>query len=195
MTEEWRDIAGYEGKYMVSNTGKVKSLNYSNTGKEGILEAHANEKGYLRVMLCKDGKKKVYRVHRLVAQAFIPNPDNLPQVNHIDENKENNCMDNLEWVTCSENINHGTRNQRVVEKLKGRKLSEESVKKVAEKLSKPVFSVDKVTGEIKNFPSAIEASRQTGIDKGNITRCCQGKLKSAKGFYWHYVDDKEVANE
>ena len=170
MKEIWRDIKGYEGKYMVSNLGRVKSLNYSNTGKEGILNARDNGKGYLRVILWKDGKDKKYRINRLVAQAFIPNPDNLPEVNHKDEDKTNNRVDNLEWCSRQYNIEYSQ--------------------------GKAVIGINKVSGLIAEFPSASEASRQTGINSRNICACLKGRQKSTGGFYWHYASEsEEVANE
>ena len=180
--EEWRDIKGYEGKYMVSNLGRVKSLNYSNTGKEGILNARDNGKGYLRVILWKDGKDKKYRINRLVAQAFIPNPDNLPEVNHKDEDKTNNRVENLEWCDRSYNVNYGTRNKK-------------AGKKIAEKRSKPVFSVNKESGLIMWWQSASEAEKCTGIDHSSISKCCKGKKKSIGGYYWFYAESEEVCDE
>ena len=133
MEEIWKDIVGYEGLYQVSNCGRVKSLsrymNNKNGGKsllkERILKSAYTKKGYLRVGLCKYSKTKPFSVHRLVAQAFIPNPNNLPQVNHKDENKENNFVyinedgtadlekSNLEWCTNEYNSNYGTKNERL----------------------------------------------------------------------------------
>ena len=191
MKEEWRDIKGFEGKYMVSNTGEVKSLNYRRTGKEEILKGVDYGEGYLYVSLWKDGKVKQCRINRLVAQAFIPNPNNLPEVNHKNEDKTDNRVENLEWCSKSHNVNHGTRNKRAAEKLKGKKHSEEHNKKIGKKLSKPVFSVDKESGLIMWWQSAMEASRQTGIAQSNITLCCQGKVKSAGGHIWFYADDNE----
>ena len=115
MIEIWKDIEGYENLYQVSNLGRVKSLNYNHTGKEKIMKAK-KDKGYLRVQLYKDGKPKFYSVHRLVATSFLPNPNNLSQVNHIDEDKSNNIVDNLEWCSAKYNSNYGTRIQRIVEK-------------------------------------------------------------------------------
>ena len=120
MIEEWRDIEGYEGLYQVSNLGRVKSLarvvirsdGKPNTVNEKILKYGMN-RGYCAVVLCKDGKKKMYKVHRLVAMAFLRNPHNLPEVNHKDEDKKNNCVDNLEWCTSLYNINYGSHNERV----------------------------------------------------------------------------------
>ena len=188
MREEWRDIKGFEGKYMVSNLGRVKSLNYNRTGKEEILKAYDNGHGYLFVALYKDGKVEQPLVHRLVATAFLDNPDNLPEVNHKDEDKTNNCVENLEYCSRSYNLNYGTRRKRSAEKLKGKKHSEEHNKKIGKKLSKPVFSVDKESGLIMWWESIIEASRQTGINRGNICNCLKGKIKSAGGHIWFYAD-------
>ena len=111
--EVWKDIEGYEGLYQVSNFGNIKSLpriRHNGKGtyiqKEKLLKQTFTSTGYKKVELCKDGKRKGFKVHRLVAIAFIPNPDNKPEVNHIDGNKINNNIDNLEWVTSSENTIH-----------------------------------------------------------------------------------------
>lgn len=169
--EEWRDIKGYEGLYMVSNLGNVKSLNYLRNGKEGILKPKEDRYGYMQVVIRKDGKNKNYTVHRLVAQAFLPNPDNLPQVNHKDEDKTNNNVDNLEWCSPKYNLNYGTRNKRA-----------------SEKKIKPVIGINEVSGLILEFPSTVEAERQTGIANQNISACCRGRQKSAGGYYWYYAD-------
>lgn len=171
MREEWRDIKGFEGKYMVSNLGKVKSLNYRRTGKEKILKGKDNGHGYLQVKLHKDGKGIWYLVHVLVATAFLDNVDNLPEVNHKDEDKTNNCVENLEYCSSLYNANYGTRNKRR-----------------AEKRSKPVFSVDKESGLIMWWQSAHEAEKYTGTAQSNICACCKGKLNSCGGHIWFYAD-------
>ena len=111
--EEWKNIKGYEGLYQVSNFGRVKSLNYHRTGKEVLMKpgrfVMKSGNAYYGVKLYKDSKMNVKLVHRLVAEAFIPNPENKPEVNHIDGNPSNNRVDNLEWVTRSENIKHSYR--------------------------------------------------------------------------------------
>ena len=170
--EEWRDIKGFEGKYMVSNLGRVKSLNYRRTGKEKILKAFANNCGYLRVMLCKDGKSKLYLVHVLVAIAFCENPEGYTDVNHINEVKSDNRAENLEF--CSRSYNNTYNNR---------------AKKVAEKTSKPVFSINKKSGLIMWWKSASEASRQLDISQGSICNCCNGKrYKSVGGYIWFFAD-------
>ena len=180
MKEEiWKDIEefeGYEGLYKVSNRGNVKSLNYRHTGKERILKTRKTSDGYLLVNLYKDGKMKTYYVHQLVATAFCENPEGYTEVNHKDENKENNCIDNLEWCSRSYNLSYNGRAKKAGEK-------------VAEKLSKPVLAIHKISGLILEFSSTMEASRQTGINQGNITSCLKGRLKSAGGYYWHYADE------
>lgn len=133
MDEVWKDIEGYEGLYQVSNTGQVKSLNYNQTGEIKVLK-QGNAKGYKRVGLFKNGKTKQYSVHRLVALAFISNPDDLPMVNHKDEDKTNNNVNNLEWCTHEYNMSYGTRNERISKKHKGKHRSEETKKKISKSL-------------------------------------------------------------
>ena len=202
--EIWKDIEGYEGLYQISNMGRVKSVERMKwCGKgyyktpERILKARKTKNGYLLVNLWKDGKIKSYYIHRLVAQAFLDNPDNLPEVNHIDQDKTNNKVENLEFCDRSYNVNYGTRNRKVAEKLRGRKQSEESNKKRAEKLtnnpkiSKPVIAIDKRTGLIVEFLSAHEAERVLGISQSNITKWKKKKKKSIGGFYWMYANNND----
>ena len=167
MTETWKEISGYEGLYEVSDLGRVKSLKH---GREKILKPIKHTNGYLHVNLHKDGKVKSTLVHRLVAKAFIQNPNNLKTVNHKDEVKTNNVASNLEWMSIADNINYGTHNKRS-----------------AEKRSKQVQMFDKSTGELlATFPSTNEAERVTGIAHQNISSCCNGNRKSAGGFLWQY---------
>ena len=166
--EHWKSIAGYEGLYEVSDLGRVKSLKF---GKEKILKPRETHGGYLKVALCKDGKVEQSKIHRLVAKAFIQNPNNLDTVNHKDEVKTNNNVSNLEWMSMRDNINYGTRNKRA-----------------AESLSKKVQMLDKSTGELlATFPSTHEAERVTGIAQSSISKCCKGKRKYAGGYVWRYI--------
>lgn len=183
--ELWRTIEGYEN-YQISSMGRVKSLKY---GKDKILKQNII-KNYCMVCLHKEGKKKHYLVHRLVATAFLPNPDNLPQVNHKDENKQNNCVENLEFCTAKYNSNYGTRLERCSIAHKGRKQSQEHIEKCAKARQKPILQLSK-SGNIilGKWDSISQASKILGIDITNIIRCCKGKLKSCGGFKWKYLQD------
>ena len=168
--EVWKDILGYEGLYKISDKGRVKSIGY---GKERILKP-GSCRGYLHVSLCKNHKIKYCRIHRLVAQSFIPNPQNLPMVNHKDENPSNNNVTNLEWCDSKYNNNYGTRIQRVNEK------------NTNGKLSKPVIQYTKTGELIKEWKSTKDVERNLRYDHKNISSCCLGKYKSAYGFVWRY---------
>ena len=164
-SEIWKDVAGYEGLYQVSSVGRVKRF-YKN-GKERILKLYPNGSNYLIVVLCKNSIHKQFRVHRLVATAFIPNPQNLPQVNHKDETKTNNHVENLEWCDAKYNNNYGTHIERSAEKQR---------KKVGQ------FTL---AGEfVRTWPSLSQIGRDLGI--GNVSPCCKGKRPSAGGFVWRF---------
>ena len=162
--EEFRDIPGYEGLYEVSNLGRVRSLE-----TERILKPSKNTWGYLFVSLYKNGIKKAVRIHRLVALAFIPNPDNLPCINHKDEDKTNNTVDNLEWCDDKYNANYGTRNERI-----------------AEKTRKPVLQFDLLGNFIREWPSITKVEEETGIWQTHISKCCLGLRHTAGGYLWKY---------
>ena len=165
--EIWRDIEGYENLYQVSNLGRVRSLKYN---KEKILKPANNGGGYLKVGLSQNNKTKQYLVHRLVATAFIPNPNNLPVVNHKDEKHSNNSVDNLEWCTSEYNSTYGTR-----------------IERITKQTSKPIYSINITTHEIEYYQSASDAYRKTKIDRGDICNCCRGKYNSAGGYKWYYA--------
>lgn len=117
----WREIPNYEGLYQVSNTGRVRSLNYRRTGKSKVMKPSTDELGYKRIDLCKNGKHKLHYIHRVVALAFIPNPNNYPIINHKDENPSNNYYKNLEWCTYEYNNNYGTKREKLSKAAKGKK--------------------------------------------------------------------------
>ena len=189
MLEIWRTAIYkgeiYEGRYKVSNLGRILNLNYKRTGKAELMKPSETTCGYLQVGLSKNRKKKRCLVHRLVAETFIPNPDNLPQVNHKDEDKTNNFVflnedgtvnkekSNLEWKSPKDNCNHGTRNERMRKALTNGKKS----KKVLQ------FTLD---GElIREWPSARECGRN-GFKQSNVSACCRGEKPHYKGFIWMY---------
>lgn len=176
--EIWKDIKGYEGIYQVSSEGRVRSLDrigergYRYKGK--ILTPRPNKRGYMWVVLV--GKN--YAVHRLVAQTFIPNPNNYPIVNHKDENPSNNCVENLEWCDAKYNCNYGTANKRRGETLGYDKDNP---------YSKSVLQYTKEGVLIKKWDSQAEAARQLGVRQGNISSCCMGLRCTAYGFIWKYA--------
>ena len=204
MNEEWKDIKGYEGKYQVSNLGRIKSLNYNHTKKEKILDIKPRKDGYMYVGLFKNGKRKSFKVHRLVAEVFIENPNKYPVINHKDENKSNNCISNLEWCTHKYNVNYGTRAQKFSEKMQGRELTEEHKNKISE--SNKGISRNKgskhpkarkvqciTTGEI--FNCIREAGDFYSINKSNIATCCRGERSycgkhpvTGEKLIWRYLD-------
>ena len=155
------DIPGYEGLYAITEDGKVWAYR-----QHGFMAQRKNRGGYLYTGLRKNGKRVWYEIHRLVATAYIPNPGNLPQVNHKDEDKTNNHVSNLEWVTCKENQNYGTRNARI-----------------AENQSKPVYCVELD----KTFPSAKVASHLLGIGADGIRQTCRGNQKQTHGYHFRFL--------
>lgn len=170
--EIWKTVI-YNGvvyeNYQVSNLGRVKSLNYNKTGKERLMKGLKDKDGYLNVCLCKNGKIKRAKIHRLVAQTFLPNPLNLPQVNHKNEMKNDNRVENLEWCDSKYNCNYGT-----------------SANRIGEKLSKPIlqFTLD---GEfIREWKSCYEVQRKLGYRQSYTNACCREKYKQAYGFIWKY---------
>lgn len=178
MQEVWKDVVGYEGYYQVSNLGKVKSLQtkkYSRKEKcaitvmrEKILKPYPNTKKYLLVDLKKDGMRNCQKVHRLVAKAFIPNENNFPQVNHKDENKQNNNVDNLEWCTNQYNSTYGTAKQRMAQKFK-----------------KKVVQIS-ASGEVVNtWNSVKEATEDLGVSKNSISLWALHDVKPRK--YQNYI--------
>lgn len=174
--EEWRDVPGYEGKYQVSNLGRVKTLNWKQTGEERMLTATRNHGRYYFVMLQKGKIRKHNFVHRLVWIAFNgPIPEGM-QLNHINEDITDNRLVNLSLVTPSENVNWGTRNKRVSEKLTNGKLAKWVIK-----LS--------VNNEILHFyPSTNQVEREIGICQSAVSMCCCGKQNTAGGYKWKYAE-------
>ena len=189
--EIWKDIKGFEGLYQVSNFGRVKSLDKIVNGRNNkpvikkgkILKQVDLGQGYVVVCLRKELKNNQKFVHRLVAEAFIPNPNNLPQVNHKDENKKNNCVDNLEWCTAKYNANYGTRTNRI---FQNRVLPDFTLSNNPNAKRVDVYSLDG-TYEL-TFNSIKEAFIYLKINgsQSNVSMCCNGKLKTAYRHIWKW---------
>ena len=192
MLEIWRtavyDGEIYEGLYQVSNLGRFKNLNYRNTGKAELLNTGTTKDGYLQVCLSKNGEYKMCLVHRLIAETFLPNPENKPQVNHKIEGKKgkkinmvifnedgtvNKERTTIEWVTSKENNDYGTRNERVA------KANTNGIR------SKPVLQLSLTGDLIREWPSVGECGRN-GFNKGAVAACCRGEKPQYKGFRWEY---------
>ena len=195
--EIWKTIKE-NPNYMVSNLGRVKSLYDGRHHKfrEKILRNGISSKGYYSVHFKYNGKLTNFFVHRLVAEAFIPNPNNLPEVNHKSEIKTQNNVENLEWCDRKYNANWGTMKSRLSKKRCGDKnpfYGKQHTNETKQKLSKIVIQIDKETNEpIKEWQSLTEAAKQIGICLSNISACCRGvnRHKSAGGYKWQY---KEVS--
>lgn len=172
MNEIWKDINGYEELYQVSNFGNVKSLNYRNTDEEKILKNRKDKGGYLRVFLCKNKKRKYYLIHRLVALAFIPNPDNKPCIDHINTDRTDNRVCNLQWCSHKENSNNPNTKNKV--------MSYSNYK------SKPIIQFSKDGELIRKWDCIRDVQREMGINNASISECCNGKRKTAGGYIWRY---------
>lgn len=181
MIEIWKPVKGFEN-YEVSNLGQVKSLNYNRTKGTKILKPGMDTNGYLQVHLSKNGKHYAKSIHRLVAEAFIPNIDNKPEVNHIDGNKQNNKVENLEWVTRRENNKHA---------YDTGLLKPPVMKGEENPRARKVICTN--TGEIFNYIK--EAAKKYNVIDSSISACCKGKLKSAgklptgEKLVWRYAED------
>lgn len=178
--EIWKDIEGYEGIFQVSNLGRIRSLDrYVNTchgakriQKGRILKPTKCKNGYYEAQINHKGKRKIFLLHRLVGKYFLENPDNLPEINHKDEDVSNNCVENLEWCTSKYNANYGTRNIRMME---GRNF-------------KPVIQLSKNGEFIKKWDKMSDACKETGADCSSLIRVCKGKQKTCVGYIWKYLE-------
>ena len=198
MEEIWKDIyyynepkkewVDYRGLYQVSNFGRVRSLDRIGSNGRGImvykgkyLKTFKDRDGYLQIQLYKDGIYKTYKISRLVYFTFNYGADTKLQVNHIDEDKSNNRLDNLNLMTAKENCNWGTRSERIIKKMRNHK-----------SMSKTVLQFDKKGNFIKDWPSIREAARITNMSAGNIVRCCKERTEFCGGFSWKYKEKEAI---
>jgi hypothetical protein len=187
LVEIWKPVMGYEGLYEVSNLGRVRSLERIvqcgkgniRVDRETIKTATPNRQGYLRINLYNHSKYQTRTIHRLVAEAFIPNPENKPQVDHINTDKTDNRVENLRWVDKQENqLNEITRNKMSVSRTGGKSTRHSNPAKLQ-------FSKDNTF--IRKWDNAREASTVVGCSRQVINDCCAGRCKSAGGYVWkHY---------
>lgn len=185
MSEIWKDIKGYENLYQISNLGNVRSLsfgakNIQRSNKIKLLKPSRNNCGYYKVQLYNKGTSKMFYVHRLVADAFIPKIEGKDQVNHIDGNKANNIMDNLEWCSASDNQKHAI--------INGLRASSPMLGKTGllNHKSKPILQYKTDGTFVKRWDSITEASIFLRCNTSIIWRCLSGKRKTAKGYLWKY---------
>lgn len=187
--ELWMPVKGYECKYEVSNYGDVVSLNYRQTGKRHPLSIKTGKDGYLRVTLCKKCICKSILVHRLVAEAFIPNPENKPFVDHIDTDRKNNCVSNLKWCNRKENANNPITLKRMGDNLRNlKRIYREQISK-KRKIKVAQYTLDGKL--VKVWDSAKDAEISLSIFNSDICNCCKGNRKTAGGYIWKYYNNVE----
>lgn len=205
--EEWRSVVGYEGIYEVSSEGRIKSINYYGKCGERIRSCSIRSDGYVSIHLNKDGKGKTKLVHRIVAEAFLPNPNNLEMINHKNEDRSDNRVENLEW--CSRSYNqlysiklHEERKMLFAKNFKGRNgkaVSSFTIKGIPHTHKRKVIQKDKEGNVIKIFNNPSEASAETNIDSGKIIGACNRNTRenpirkraksTAKGYIWEYAEN------
>lgn len=205
MEEIWKDIEGFEGLYKISTFGNVMSLNYRNYGYSKQLVPKVNNSGRLWVELIKHGEKRQFLIHRLVGMAFIPNPENLPQINHKDENPKNNCVENLEW--CDQRYNnlysmkrHPERSPHFFRKtpyptgeLWHQIHKNHPGGRGKNNVCRPLKNITPVTQytckmeRIKTWNNIYDVCKENNWRTSSIKECCEGKRKTAYGFRWQYA--------
>ena len=182
MEEVWKDIEGYEGLYKISNLGNVKSIYFNHTKNEKLLSPKLNNTGYLIVHLYKNGVGKFFQVHRIVATSFLNNPNNFTIVNHMDEDKQNNRVDNLEWCTHKYNVQYS------VKLNKHRSRNSRKGKFGAYKHDKAVIQKNKHGSIVCTYKNVSSAARENGFNNWSIIQCCKRERKTAYGYRWEFVE-------
>lgn len=180
----WGDVIGYEGKYQVNTKGEIRSLNYGRMNKICLLKPYLGNRGYLSVVLSKDNKTKIKMVHKLVAEAFIPNEDSKPFIDHINNIKTDNRVENLRWVTHKENMRNPLTRKRFSESAKKRPISENALKNWQRRIYCKELN--------KTFDSITQASKELNIPIACICRVCSGNRPHTRGYHFEYVNIKEL---
>ena len=190
--EKWKEIPGYDGKYEVSTHGNVRCVNYRNSGMSKVMKMHLTKHNYYMITLRQGGKNVNRSVHRLVALTWIANPNNLPEIDHINSNPSDNRVENLRWCTKEDNLsNPATKEKRQNTKVKSKPysknpLTEEKRRQISLAVSKPVVQMTMFRKDIREFESIIQAGKETSAHPSAINKCCRGKAKSAGGYKWRY---------
>lgn len=178
--ELWKDIKGYEGLYQVSTKGNVRSLNWRNHGFVKNLYLKKQNRGYLQVELAKNGKTKMFMVHRLVAEAFLKNPEDYPCVNHLNEEKQDNRVENLEWCSASTNVKYSLEKHR--DRVTNRRYHTSHCR-----LTKPILQIKDGT-VVRRWDNSRQIFKETGMSDWSISECCRGNRKHAYGYDWQYAN-------
>ena len=196
MTEIWKDIKGFEDRYQISNFGNVKSLRYGGRNEIRNLVPKVNNKGYEWVELFANGERRCLQVHRLVADAFLPNPNKYPIINHKDENPRNNRVENLEWCDQKYNVHYYFEHHKErYKKLNFDKGPRNHRRRDGcfwingpSKRKKKVIQIDKDGNTIKIWDNVSQIARERNMSQWSITQCCEGKRKTAYGCIWRFMD-------
>ena len=189
--EIWKDIPDYEGLYQASNMGNIRSIARKHT-KGGILRYSMGSGGYKQLVLCKNGKPRTYMIHRLIAKTFLTNDNNLKEINHKDENKLNNCLENLEYCDRIYNQNYGTA---IIRMVKNHNYKESIIKSaahrdynlIAQKTRKKILQLDLNDNIIKEWDGIRVASKQLSLSVSNISKCCNNKAKTCGNYRWKFA--------
>lgn len=203
--EEWRDVVGYEGYYVVSNFGRVATLSHTVSftsvcngvevkktfnAKQCLRKLNRGKCGYMECMLRNSKRIKLMKVHRIVAEAFIPNPHDYPIINHKDENKKNNRVENLEWCTCEYNVNYRTRNERLKSSLSD--AHKNGLYNNAYRVSrKPIVGISLLDNTTLFFEKSSDL-KEHGFERHLVSKCCRNLRKDYKGYKWMFLSDYET---
>ena len=188
--EKWKEIPGYDGKYEISTLGNVRCINYKKTGVCKVMKMQLSKHNYYMITLRQGGKNVNRSIHRLVGITWIPNPNNLPEIDHINSDPSDNRVENLRWCTKEENLHNPKtlkKKREVCHKPYSRNpLTEEKRRQISLAVSKPVIQMSIFGKDIREFKSIIQAGKETKAHPSAINKCCRGKAKSAGGYKWRY---------